>query len=153
MRAKYAVIVAAAVAAFSPDGRARGCPAATTAAFGPMFGIGKSVSCAVNNNSISIFIESEPITTIYNLVDNSVNYLQTSGSAGATISNFIESGPATTIYKRVTNSVNLHTIGSDYATISVFIESEPLTTIYNLADNSVNYLQTSGTIGAMISNF
>ena len=152
MRAKYAVIAASAVAAFSPDGSAMACPAPTAAAYGPMFGIGESVSCAVNNNSISIFVESEPITTIYNFVDNSVNYLQTSGTVGATISNFIESEPATTIFNRVNNSVNLNTNGSDYATISVFIDSEPITTIYNLVDNSVNNLQTSGTVGKTIGN-
>ena len=91
MRAKYAVIAAAAVAgfstaAFSPDGLATACPA--TAAYGPMFGIGASVSCAINDNSLSIVIDSEPTTTIYNLVDNSANYAQTNTFVGATISKF-----------------------------------------------------------------
>jgi hypothetical protein len=88
MRAKYAVLGAAAVAGFSiagfsPDALATACPAATTTAYGPMFSIGANVSCAVNDNSISIVIESQPTTTIYNLVDNSVNYTLTSGPANA----------------------------------------------------------------------
>jgi hypothetical protein len=87
---------------------------------------------------ISIFIESAPITTIYNLVDNSVNYLQTSVGVGTTISNLIESKPTTIIYNLIDNSVNLNTSDFDYATISVFIDSEPTTIIYSSVDNSIN---------------
>jgi hypothetical protein len=156
MRAKYAVTAAAAVAgfstaAFSPDGLATACPA--TAAYGPMFGIGASVSCAINDNSLSIVIDSEPTTTIQNLADNSVNLLRTSGSADSTVSSFIESKPTTTIYNLVNNSVNLNTGGPDYGMINIFIESEPITTIYNLIDNSINYLHTSSIVGTMINDF
>ena len=124
MRAKYAVIAAAAVAgfstaAFSPDGLATACPA--TAAYGPMFGIGASVSCAINDNSLSIVIDSEPTTTIYNLVDNSVNYTQTTNLTGTTT--------------------------------GILIKSEPTTTIQNLVDNSVNFLQTSGGADSTVSSF
>jgi hypothetical protein len=157
MRAKYAVIGAAALAGFStavfsPDGLATACPA--TAADGPMFGIAASVSCAVNNNLLSIVIDSEPTTTIYNLVDNSVNYAQISASIGTATSSFIESKPITTIDNIVDNSVN-YTQTSTFAgtAINSFIESKPTTTIYNLVGNSVNYLQTNNPAGATTSIF
>src|ERR1700730_3534837 len=132
MPAKYAVIGAAAIAgfstaAFSPDSLATACPA--TAAYGPMFGIPASVSCAVNDNSLSIVIDSEPTTTIYNLVNNSVNYTQTGTFSGVTISSFIESKPAITIYNFVDNSINyLKTTNLTGTTTSIFIKSEPTTT-------------------------
>src|SRR5205814_2013681 len=156
MRAKYAVIGAAALAGvstavFSPDGLATACPA--TAADGPMFGIAASISCAVNNNSLSIVIDSEPTTTIYNLVDNSVNYAHISASIGTATSSFIESKPITTIDNIIDNNLNyIHTTTFVGATISSFIESKPTTAIYNLIDNSIN-LDIGGADYATISIF
>jgi hypothetical protein len=152
MRAKYAVIGAAAIAgfstaAFSLDGLATTCPAA--AACGPMFGIGANVS--------GIVIESEPKTTIYNLVDNSVidnsvNYTQTGSFAGATISNSIENKPTTTIYNLVDNSINYRQTSALASVTSIFLESKPTTTIYNLVDNSVNYQLKGGSADATVNN-
>jgi hypothetical protein len=157
MGAKYAMLGAVAVAAFataafSADALATACPAAA-APYDTMLGTTAGGSCSVHDNTINIPIESKPTTTIYNLVDNSVSYLQPSGTSGAKITNAIVSEPTTTIYNLVYNNVNLQVNGAAGAAISIFIESDPTTIIYNLVDNSINYLQTNDTVNAMISNF
>jgi hypothetical protein len=157
MGAKYAVLGAAVVAAFSTaalsaDALATACSAAA-APYDTMLGITAGGSCSVNDNTINIFIESKPTTTIYNLVDNSISYLQTGDTFGATITNAIVSEPITTIYNLVYNNINLQLNGTAGAAISIFIESDPTTIIYNLVDNSVNFLETNDTVNAMISNF
>jgi hypothetical protein len=157
MGAKYAMLGAAAVAAlataaFSADALATACPAAA-APYDTILGTTAGGSCSVNDNTINISIESKPTTTIYNLVDNSVSYLQSSGLSGATITNAIVSQPTTTIYNLVYNSINLQVNGTAGAAISIFIESDPTTIIYNLVDNSVNFQLTTDTVNAMISTF
>jgi hypothetical protein len=155
MRAKYAVLGAATIAAFSTgtfstDTSATSCLATATAAYDSMVGIGTAGLCTVNNHAITIFIESKPTTTIYNFVDNSINYLHTSGIAGATISTFIDNTPTTIIYNLVDNSVTFN--GLVNAPINIFIESTPTTIIYNIVDNSVNYVQAYDPVSTMISN-
>jgi hypothetical protein len=174
MRTKYAVLVAAlSSAAFSTDALATACPAATAITQG-------TVSCTLYDNATSILIESEPTTTIYNIIDNRINLqesgaassifiesqpvttinnivdnsinLQPSDAAGAASSLSIESRPITTIYNIVENSINLQTNGAAGAASSIFIESQPVTTIYNLVDNRIN-LQTSDAAGATSSIF
>jgi hypothetical protein len=142
MGSKYAALVAALwTAAFSIDAPATACPTATPITQG-------TVSCTLYDNVTSIFIESEPTTTIYNIVDNRIN-LQDSGAASGI---FIESQPVTTINNIVDDSVNLQPSESAGAASSLSIESRPITTIYNIVENSIN-LQTNGAAGAASSIF
>ena len=110
MRTKYAVLGTIALAAFSTAALSRyslatACPATPIAPYNTIMPIGTGGLCAVYDQTISIVIDSKPTTTIYNFVDNSVNYLQTSGAVGSTISNFIENMATTSIYNVVDNSV------------------------------------------------
>jgi hypothetical protein len=147
VQTKYAMLGVAAIAAFSTaaystDAVATVCPAA---------GIGTASSCTVNDETISIFIESRPITAIYNLVDNSINFSQTSGTPAASISNIIASSPTTTIYNLVSNTINLQISDTTGVSIDIFIESNPVTTIYNLVDNSISLLESNSALDTIIS--
>jgi len=148
VRTKYAMLGVAAIAAFSTaaystDTVATVCPAA---------GIGTASSCTVNDKTISIFIESRPITAIYNLVDNSINFSQTSATPAASISNIIASSPTTTINNLVSNTINLQISDTTGVSIDIFIESNPLTTIYNLVDNSISLLESNSALESIISS-
>jgi hypothetical protein len=77
-------------------------------------------------------ITSAPLTTIYNLIENTVN-VHILGPAGTSISESINGNPLVTIDSAVDNSVN----SSDTDPLT-FIESLPTTLIYNRVDNGIN---------------
>jgi hypothetical protein len=148
MRAKSAVLGMSALAAvstavYSVSSSATVCPDTTIEGAG---------ACQTNDQTISIFVQSEPQTTFYNLVDNGVTVLQTSGTVRGLFTNIIESSPITTIYNLVENTVNLQINDAAGTPIDVFIESNPITVIYNLVDNSVNVYAAAGIIDAAISD-
>jgi PEP-CTERM motif len=145
MHTKYAVLGTVALAAFSTAALSRYslatvCSAMPIAAYNTIMPIGTGGLCTVYDQTISIVIDSKPTTTIYNLADNSFNYLKRSGPVDSTISNFIENMATTAIYNVVDNSVTLRTSGTADVPISIFIESDPTTIIYNLVDNSIDFL-------------
>jgi hypothetical protein len=97
----------------------------------------QEINSGVGKKPINI-INNRPTTTIYNLVENTIN-IQIDGPAGTSIGGSIDGSPISTIYNDVDNSINFSDLtGSPhFATISS-INSSPTTTIYNLVDNSIN---------------
>jgi hypothetical protein len=77
-------------------------------------------------------ITSAPLTTIFNLIENTVN-VHILGPAGTSISESINGNPLMTIDSAVDDSVN----SSDTDPLT-FIESLPTTLIYNRVDNGIN---------------
>jgi hypothetical protein len=83
-------------------------------------------------------INNAPTTTIYDLVENTIN-IQIYGPAGALSGGSIDGSPITTIYNAVDNSINFSDLtGSPHPTTITRIESSPTTTVYNVVDNSIN---------------
>ena len=117
MRGKYAllgatVLAALSIAVYSKDASATICPEVS---------IGAAGSCTTNNPMISSFIENNPVTMIYNLVDNSISLLQTISTVGGPISNVIESSPATAIYNLIENTITLQINDTAGTPINIFI--------------------------------
>lgn len=134
MRAKHVMLGVAALAAFwtagySTDTVATVCPEATIGAVG---------SCTINDQAISIFIEDHPVTTIYNLVDNSVTLQEISSTGGGPIINIIGSAPITTIYNLVENAINIQISETAGTPINTFIYNNAKSTIYNIVNDSIS---------------
>ena len=110
------------------------CPSAMEAAYNALSGIGTASSCTFNDNGTNLVIDNEPTTTIYNVVDNSVN-LQLGDTTGARIN--IDSAPITRIEDIIFNNINVQ-IGALVGPITIFIESDPTTIVNNIVDNAVN---------------
>jgi hypothetical protein len=136
MRAKYAILGVAALAALSTtvcltEALATVCAEASIATAG---------SCTINDQAISVFVENRPATTIYTLVDNRVTLQEISSAVTGSIINIINSAPSTTIYNLVENTVNVQ-VNDTGVPINTFINSKPISIIYNLVDNAINLLQ------------
>ncbi|MBV8526529.1 MAG: hypothetical protein JOY71_31190 [Acetobacteraceae bacterium] len=110
------------------------CPSAMEAAYNTLSGIGTASSCTFNDNGTNLIIYSNPTTTIYNIVDNSVN-LQLGDTTGARI--HIDSAPITRIEDIVFNNINVQ-IGALVGPLTIFIESDPTTIVNNIVTNAVN---------------
>jgi hypothetical protein len=156
MGAKYGVLGAAIIAAFSTAAfskvaSATACLATTAAVYDSMYITETADLCTTNNRLGSTFIESKPTTTIYNLVDNSVNFLRPNDAASSH-SSFIESTPTTVINNLVDNSINVQISGTSEGPIIIFIQSNPTTIIYNTVDNSINFMQVNETADPTIGN-
>jgi PEP-CTERM motif len=140
MGAKRAVLrAAAAVAVFSAVCRST----AALAAICPEVSSGAAVSCTPNDQPIDVFIYEFPVTTIYNVVNNSVSLQEIHGGVGKTI-NIINNTPTTTIYNLVKNSINIQIDGPAGALSGGSVDGSPITTIYNDVDNSINFSDLTG---------
>jgi hypothetical protein len=134
-----AFVIAFANALWLTGPSAVACPTGTVTADYEGTGSGTGVYCT-QDGGVNIVIQSEPLTTIYNLVDNSINGLQITRIAGTTTLTFIVSTPTTSINNFIDNSINVQVYSELSVPINIFIESNPTTIIYNLVDNSVNVL-------------
>jgi hypothetical protein len=125
----------AAVAVFSAVCRST----VALAAICPEASSGAAVSCTQNDQPINVFIYDAPVTTIYNVVDNSVAVQEIHGGLGETPINVITSAPTTIIYNLVENTVNVHILGPAGTSVGSSINGNPITTIDSAVDDSVNF--------------
>jgi PEP-CTERM motif len=140
MGAKHLTFVAAAaLAVFSGV-----CGSAALAAICPEVSSGSAVSCTPNDQPINVFIYEFPVTTIYNVVNNSVTLQEINGGSGKTPVNIIHNTPTTTIYNLVENTINIQIYGPAGALSGGSINSSPISTIYNAVDNSINFSDLTG---------
>jgi hypothetical protein len=110
------------------------------AAICPEVSSGASVSCTPNDQPINVFIYDAPVTTIYNVVDNSVAVKEIHGGNGETPINVIASAPTTIIYNLVENTINVHILGPADTLVGGSINGNPITTIDSAVDDSVNFV-------------
>jgi hypothetical protein len=137
MAAKHAMFGSvAAVAVFSAVCRST----VALAAICPEASSGAAVSCTPNDQPINVFIYDAPVTTIYNVVDNSVAVQEIHGGFGETPINVITSAPTTIIYNLVENTVNVHILGPADTSVNGSINGNPITTIDSAVDDSVNFV-------------
>jgi hypothetical protein len=141
MGAKRAVLrAAAAVAVLSAVCRST----VALAAICPEVSSGAAVSCTSNDQPINVFIYEFPVTTIYNVVNNSVTLQEINGGFGKPPVNIINNAPTTTIYNLVENSINIQIDGPVGALSGDSVDGSPITTIYNDVDNSINFSDLTG---------
>jgi hypothetical protein len=141
MGAKHAMFGAvAAVAVFSAVCRST----VALAAICPEVSSGAAVSCTTNDQPINVFIYEFPVTTIYNVVNNSVTLQEINGGSAKKPINIINNTPTTTIYNLVENTINIQIYGPAGAVSGGSIDNSPLTTIYNDVDNSINFSDLTG---------
>jgi PEP-CTERM motif len=95
-----------------------------------------------NDSPIDVSIYELPVTTIYNLVNNSVTLQEIHTGFGNKPINIINDSPTTTIYNLIENAINIQIDGP--AAISGSIDGSPITTIYNDVDNSINFSDLTG---------
>jgi hypothetical protein len=88
--------------------------------------------------SESIVIDNEPVTQLFNLVDNSVSVAETISTLSGTLTTVIKNKPTTDIYNLVDNTINLQLSDPLGIPIALFIDDMPITLVENLVDNSVN---------------
>jgi hypothetical protein len=148
MQAKRAMLGAAFIAALSTAKYSAGALAVMCSAAD----IEPARSCTMNEGIISVIVESHPITTIYNLVDNSLNFSGKSNTDSAAISTIIESSPTTTIYNLVSNAINLQISETRGVPIEILVESKPVTTIYNIIDNSISLLEANSGLDTIVNS-
>jgi hypothetical protein len=141
MGAKHLTFVAATALAFFSG--AYGSTVAL-AAICPEVSSGATVSCASNDQPINVFIYEFPVTTIYNVVNNSVTLQEINGGSGKTPVNIINNTPTTTIYNLVENTINIQIYGPAGALSGGSVDGSPITTIYNDVDNSINFSDLTG---------
>jgi hypothetical protein len=103
-----------------------------------------AVSCTPNDQPIDVFIYEFPVTTIYNVVNNSVTLQEIYSGVGKTPISIIHNTPTTTIYNLVENSINIQIDGHDAIPISGSVDGSPITTIDNDVDNSINFADLTG---------
>jgi hypothetical protein len=141
MGAKHAMFGAvAAVAVFSAV-----CPSTVAlATICPDLSSGATVSCTPNYQTINVFIYDLPVTTIDNVVDNSVALQEIHGGSGETPINIINSTPTTNIYNIVENTINIQIDGPAGTSISGSIDGSPMTGISSAVDNSINFADLTG---------
>jgi PEP-CTERM motif len=113
------------------------------AAICPEVSNGAAVSCTPNDQPINVFIYEFPVTTIYNVINNSVAFQDIHSLVGSTI-NIINNTPTTTIYNLVDNSINIQIDGQVDALSGGSVDDSPITTIYNDVDNSINLSDLTG---------
>jgi hypothetical protein len=147
MRAKNTLLGAAAIAAFLIPAYSTNALAILCAATD----IEPARPCAMNEG-ISVIVESHPITAVYNLVDNSINFSERSNTKSGSMSTTIESSPTTTIDNLVSNAINLQVSETKGVPIDIFIESNPVTLIYNLINNSISFLEVNGAYDTLINS-
>jgi hypothetical protein len=136
MGAKHLTFVAAAaLAVFSGACRST----VALAAICPEVSSGAAVSCTPDDQPINVFIYEFPVTTIYNVVNNSANLQEINGGSAKTPINIINNEPTTTIYNLVENTINIQIYGPAGALSGGFIGNNPISTIYNDVDNSINF--------------
>jgi hypothetical protein len=140
MLAKHAMFaVAAAVAVSSAVGGG-----VAFAAICPDVSTGSTAPCGANEPAIDVFIYELPVTTIYNVVNNSVTLQEIRDGVGKKPINIINNTPTTTIYNLVENTINIEIDGPAGALSGGSIDGSPITTIYNAVDNSVNFSDLTG---------
>jgi hypothetical protein len=114
------------------------------AAICPEASSGAAVSCPSNDQPINVFIYELPVTTIYNVVDNSVTLQEISDGLGKPPVNIIKNAPRTTIYNLVENSINIQIDGPVGALSGGSVDGSPITTIDNDVDNSITFPDLTG---------
>src|SRR6185437_3713059 len=135
MRAKHAMFGAVAgVAVFSAVCRST----VALAAICPDVSTEAAVSCTPNYQPINVFIYDLPVTTIYNVVNNSVALREIHGRVGEMPINIINSAPTTIIYNLVENTISVHILGPAGTSVGGSINDNPITTIDSAVDDSVN---------------
>ena len=141
MRSKHATFGAVAgVAVFSAVCRST----VALAAICPDVSTEAAVSCTPNYQPINVFIYDLPVTTIYNVVDNSVALREIHGGVGETPINIINSAPTTIIYNLVENTINVHILGPAGTSVGGSTNGSPISTIYSAVDNGVNASDLTG---------
>lgn len=141
MGANHAMFrAAAAVAVFSAVCRST----VALAALCPEVGSGAAVSCTPNDQPINVFIYEFPVTTIYNVVNNSVTLQEIHGASRKQAINIINNTPTTTIYNLVENTINIQIYGPAGPLSGGSINNSPISTIYNDVDNSINFSDLTG---------
>ena len=90
--------------------------------------------------SKTIVIDNEPVTELFNQVDNSVSVAETIGTLTGTMVTVVKNIPRTNIFNVVDNTIDLGLSDPLGIPISLFIDSMPTTLIENLVDNSVNVM-------------
>jgi PEP-CTERM motif len=114
------------------------------AAICPEASSGAAVSCTSNDQPINVFIYEFPVTTVYNVVNNSVTLQEINGGFGKPPVNIINNAPTTTIYNLVENSINIQIDGPAGALSGGSVDGSPITTIDNDVDNSINFSDLAG---------
>jgi hypothetical protein len=88
--------------------------------------------------SKTIVIDNEPVTELFNQVDNSVSVVEAISTLSGTMVTVVNNIPTTNIFNLVDNTINLELSDPLGIPIALFIDSMPTTLIENLVDNSVN---------------
>ena len=114
------------------------------AAICPEVSSGAAVTCTPNYQPIDVYIYELPVTTIYNVVDNSVTLQEIHAGVGKKPINIINNTPTTTIHNLVENTINIQIYGPAGASIGGSINGSPITTIDNDVDNSINFSDLTG---------
>jgi PEP-CTERM motif len=120
------------------------CRSAFALAACPEVTSGAAVSCTSNDQPINVFIYELPVTTIYNVVDNSVTLQEINDGFGKPPVNIIKNAPRTTIYNLVENTINIQIDGPVGALSGGSVDGSPITTIDNDVDNSINLSDLTG---------